>query len=252
MKNYKFDAILPVRVTGTRLFGKPLQLIDIENKVTILEYLVKYLNDSNLIQDICLAIADSKTNYVFADLAEEKGWQYVFGDEIDVLGRMLKAADKIGSDIIFRGSTESPFLYNENLDELIVKHIDGEYDLSKYSDLPEGSGYSLNSTSALKLSHEKGSSRHRSELVNSYIYDFQDQFKIYVEKPPEKLRRSEVRITVDYPEDLVFCRIVYKELEGDKKLISISNIIDFWDRNPEIRKPMEEIGIDWGHGRLWK
>ena len=42
MKEKKCDAILPVRVTGTRLYGKPLQLLDIENRVTILEYLVKY------------------------------------------------------------------------------------------------------------------------------------------------------------------------------------------------------------------
>jgi spore coat polysaccharide biosynthesis protein SpsF len=252
MKEKKCDAILPVRVTGTRLYGKPLQLLDIENRVTILEYLVKYIKESNLIQDICLAIADSKANYVFADLAEEKGWEYIFGDEIDVLGRMLKAADKIGTDIIFRGSTESPFLFNEDLDHLIEKHIEGDYDLSKYSALPEGSSYSLNSILALKISHEKGTSRHRSELINSYIYDFQDQFKIYVEDPPEKLKRSEVRITVDYPEDLVFCRIVYKALDGYNKLIKISDIVDFWDKNPDIRKPMEEIGIDWGHGRLWK
>ena len=252
MSKPKFDAILPCRVTGTRLYGKPLQLIDIENKITILEYLVKYIKTSDYIEDIILAIANRKGNDGFVDLAEKNGWKYMFGDEIDVLGRMLKAAEQFGTDVIFRGSTESPFLYHHNLDRLYKIHVEEGYDLSKFSELPEGSGYSLNSTEALRISHERGTSRHRSELINSYIYDHQEDFRIYIEDSKERLRRPEVRITVDYPEDLVFCRKVYQALKGDTKLIEISDIIKFWDDNPQIRKPMEEIGIDWGHGRLWK
>jgi len=252
MTKPSFDAILPVRGTGTRLYGKPLQLIDIKNEVTILEYLVKYIKTSECIEDIILAIANSKGNELFADLAQKNGWKYMFGDEFDVLDRMIQAANQFGSEVIFRGSTESPFLYYHNLDTLYQRHVEGSYDLSKISSLPEGSGYSLNNSEALRICHKKGTSRHRSELVNSYIFDNQDDFKILLQDPPDELKRPEVRITVDYPEDLVFCRQVYNALKGDEKLIEIKDIIEFWDKNPIIRKPMEEIGIDWGHGRLWK
>jgi spore coat polysaccharide biosynthesis protein SpsF len=248
----KFDAILAVRNTGTRLYGKPLQLLDIENGTTILEYLVKYMKKSDSLQDIILAIADSKGNEIFADLAEKNGWKYMFGDEKDVLGRMLDAADEFGTDVILRGSTESPFLYYQGLDELFQAHVAGGYDLSKYSALPEGTGYSLNNTEALRICHKQGEDRHRSELVNSYMFDNQEDFNIQTIKPVDALRRPEVRVTVDYPEDLVFCRQVYQALKEDEKLIEIADIIDFWDKYPQIRKPMEEIGIDWGHGRLWE
>jgi len=41
--------------------------------------------------------------------------------------------------------------------------------------------------------------------------------------------------------------------EGNSDFIDDNIAIQiFWDKNPIIRKPMEEIGIDWGHGRLWK
>jgi hypothetical protein len=30
----------------------------------------------------------------------------------------------------------------------------------------------------------------------------------------------------------------------------VEQIISFWDNNPNIRKPVENIGIDWGTGRL--
>lgn len=252
MTKLKFDAILSVRVTSTRLYGKPLQLIDIKNKITILEYLVKYIKTSNYVEDIILAIANSKGNEIFAELAQKNDWKYMFGDEVDVLDRMIQAANQFGSEVILRGSTESPFLYYRNIDFLYQMHVEGKYDLSKVSNLPEGTGYSLNNTEALKICHKKGASRHRSELVNSYIYDNRDDFKILLKEPENELKRPEVRITVDYPEDLVFCRQVYNALKGNEKLIEIKDIIEFWDKNPIIRKPMEEIGIDWGHGRLWK
>jgi spore coat polysaccharide biosynthesis protein SpsF len=248
----KFDAILPVRNTGTRLYGKPVQLLDIENGVTILEYLVQYLEKSDSLQDIILAIADSKGNEIFADLAEKNGWKYMFGDEKDVLGRMVSAANQFSSDVIFRGSTESPFLHYQGLDNLFQAHVTGKYDLSKFSNLPEGAGYSLNNAEALRVCHKEGEDRHRSELVNSYMFDNQSDFKIQTIKPEESLCRPEVRVTVDYPEDLVFCRQVYQALGGKEKMVEIRDIIAFWDKYPTVRKPVEEIGIDWGHGRLWE
>lgn len=251
-KKLKFDAILPVRNTGTRLYGKPMQFIDIEKHVTILEYLVKYLQESIHLQDIILAIAESKGNEIFVDLAQKNNWEYMFGDENDVLGRMVKAAEMFDTDVIFRGSTESPFLYYKDLDKLYSSHLEGGYDLSKYSSLPEGSGYSINNTAALQTCHAQGEDRHRSELINSYIYDNQEKFKIQTIKPAKTLCRPEVRVTVDYPEDLVFCRQVYQALGGKDKMIEIEDIIKFWDASPKTRKPMEEIGIDWGHGRLWE
>lgn len=247
-----FDAIFTVRATGTRLYGKPLQLIDIEQRMTILEYLVKYLEKSQRIGRTILAIADSKGNDIFADLAEKHGWDYMFGDEIDVLGRIVKAANQFGTDVIFHGSSESPFLHYHDIDRLYDRHVEGGFDLTKLSSLPEGASYSITSTSAFRTCHDKGTSRHRSELINSYIFDNQHEFRIHVEPPASMYCRPEVRITVDYPEDLTFCRRVYRALQGGTSMVEIADVIAFWDANPEVRRPMEEMGIDWGHGRLWQ
>lgn len=251
MKRPTFDAMLACRNTGTRLYGKPLQLLDLENKITILEHLVKYIKTSKYINSICLAIADEKENYGFADLAEKNGWRYVYGDPIDVLGRILKAVNKFDTDIVFRDSTENPFLYSDYIDKLYEQHAEKDCDYSMFSDLPEGSSFSLIKAEALRISHKKGASRHRSELITSYIFDNKEDFKLNIQKPDGNLRRPEVRITVDYPEDLVFCRKVYRDLKGNENLIKISDIIDYWDINEELRRPLENIGIDWGHGRLW-
>jgi len=247
----KFTAILPCRVGGTRLYGKPMQLLDIENRITILEYLVSYLKQSQHIDSVCLAIANGKENHVFAKLAEKNDWKYVFGEENDMLGRTLKAVDKFNVEIMFINSTESPFLFYDHIDKLYEQHVEDRFDLSFFSHLPDGAGYHIINTSALRKSYKNASDRHK-ELLTAYIFDNKEQFKLNIRLPENKLRRSDIRITVDYPEDLVFCRKVYKDLQGYKNLIKISDIVDYWDKNEIIRKPVSEIGVDWGHGRIWE
>jgi spore coat polysaccharide biosynthesis protein SpsF (cytidylyltransferase family) len=229
-----------------------MQLIDIERRITILESQVKYLMTSKYLNSICLAIADEKDNYGFADLAEKNGWNYIFGDPQDVLGRILKAVEKFGTETVLRDSTENPFVYSERIDELYKEHIAGNFDYSMFSDLPEGAGFSIIQANALRISHKLGSSRHRSELVTSYIFDNKSDFKMNIRTPEKEYMRSDVRLTVDYPEDLIFCRKIYRDLNGRERLIPVSEIIDYWDRNEDLRRPVENIGIDWGHGRLWK
>lgn len=51
---------------------------------------------------------------------------------------------------------------------------------------------------------------------------------------------------------IIFCQKVYQALKKPDELIKVEEIVEFWDRNPILRKPLEEIGIDWGHGRVWK
>ena len=250
MKN-KFDAIFPCRMTSTRLYGKPLQYIDIKNKITIIEYLVKYLKTSKNLDKIILAIADTKGNDILADYAIKNKWNFIFGDEIDMLGRMIKAANHFGSETIIQGSTESPFLFYNNIDEVFKMHIESDFDISKTDYLPDGAGYAFFKTDTLRVSHKKGNSRHRSELVSSYIFDNQTEFRINSVSPKKELKRSDIRITVDYPEDLVFCRKLYSNLIGKKNLIEMSDIINYWDNNRDLRNDVEEIGVDWGHGRLW-
>ena len=243
------DAILACRVQGARLYGKPLQSL-ILGGTTIIESLIEYLKVIKSLRKIVLAISEGSENYGFIRLAEKLCLPYIIGDEHDVLQRILDAAKQEGSENIFRITTEGPFALYEYADALIEEFIDGGYDWASYVDIPEGTGYELISTEALQVSHKQGSTRHRSELVTSYICEHQDDFRLLFKELPESLRRPEVRLTVDYAEDLVFCQTVYRNLKREGKLISVEEIIEFWDKNPVLRKPLEKIGLDWGTGRL--
>ncbi len=243
------DAILACRMQGGRLYGKPLQPL-IPGKITILESLLEYLRQIKMIRKIILAISEGHENYGFVRMAEKYSLPYVRGSENDVLQRILDAAAQESSDNIFRITTEGPFVIYEYGDALIKEFFEGGYDWAAYKDVPEGTGFELISTKALQRSHDCGTSRNRSELVTSYICEHQEEFKMLFKELPVHMRRPEVRLTVDYPEDMIFCQAVYRSLKKEGDIIPVEKIIDFWDKNPEIRKPVESIGLDWGTGRL--
>ena len=244
------DAILACRVQGFRLYGKPLQCLVSNGGITIIEHLIQYLKEIKSIRKIILAISEGKENYGFIRLAKKLSLHYIIGDQKDVLQRIIDAGNQECTENVFQVTTECPFILYEYANEYIQKFLDGNYDLGRCSGNPEGTGFEIISMESLKKSHNLGSDCNKSELVTSYICENQKDFKIFSKKLPKHLCRPEVRLTVDYPEDLVFCRKVYNDLKKDNKLIRVDQIIEFWDKNPELRKPLEDIGIDWGKGRL--
>ena len=247
----KVDAVIACRVQGSRLFGKPLQNMAIGGP-TVLDSLLDYIGEIKSVNSTILAISDENENDGFVNIAERRNLNYVKGDQEDVLGRIIKAAEKFDTEVIFRTTSENPFMLYEFGDELIDEFLLGDYDWGALMDTPDGTGFELIKLEALKESHNKGSRRHKSELVSSYIFDNQSDFKILKKKLPEELRRSDMRLTVDYAEDLIFCQQVWQALKTKNELIKVEKVIEFWDANPQLRSPLEKIGVDWLHGRLWE
>lgn len=166
-------------------------------------------------------------------IAEANSLPHVKGGQDDVLGRMIKAAKSKGTGVVFRTTSENPFMLYEFADKLIHEFIEGDYDWGSYIDSPDGTSFELIKLEALEYSHKNGQDKHRSELVSSYIFENQDMFKLLKNQLPENLRRPKIRLTVDYAEDLVFRQALWRELKQGDNLITIEEIINFWDSHPE-------------------
>ena len=63
-----------------------------------------------------------------------------------------------------------------------------------------------------------------------------DKFKIGYVDPPIKLSRKDIRLPVDYPEDLVVCRAIYEYFKSYEPNIPLLDVVDFLDRNPQLLK----------------
>jgi len=51
-----------------------------------------------------------------------------------------------------------------------------------------------------------------------------------------QLNRKDLRLTVDYPEDLALCRKVYKKFINQAPMFKIKSIVKFLDKNPALKK----------------
>jgi spore coat polysaccharide biosynthesis protein SpsF len=202
---------------------------------SILDRIVNQLRGVSMIDDIVLAVADTPSKEAFKHYASSRGIPVVVGPERDVLRRVIKAGEWADADHIVRVTTENPFIFTDNLSDLIGEHVRVGADLSTTTLLPLGCAAEVVKFDALQRSHQQGSRRHRSELVTSYIYDHKDSFELEIAKPPEVLRRPELRLTVDYPEDLVVVRAVERKLHSNGDWC-LHDVIRVLDENPELKK----------------
>lgn len=241
---------LACKIQSTRLYGKPLQLLSVEENLSVLDYLLNHLKATPQIDEVVLAISKGDENRPFVDIAKKRELQYVIGDEKDVLGRLIAAGKKGNADIIFRVTSECPFIYMEGLPLALQKHIEHKASFTIIENLPEGAYFELIDLKALEKSYRDGEDRHRSEFCTLYINENPDKFKVQIlSNIPSTLKRPDIRITVDWPEDLIVVRQLYKALKKDGQFIGIQEVIDYLDTHPELNKINNWITA--GKGRVW-
>ncbi len=231
LNNFKVAATIACRVDSTRLFAKPLQKVDSR---TILDYIILQLRQSKLIDEIVLAISEKSGNEIFVEYAREHDLKFVHGDDNDVLQRVIAAAEHVYATVVFRITSEDPFIYWQAIDSALEKHRLSKVDFTYTPNLPEGAGFEIINLSALKASHTKGTRKNRSELVTSYIFEHQKDFKISAFSANRELQRPEIRLTVDYPEDLMLVRTIASMLPSGKMPPDLGSILRLLDRHPEL------------------
>lgn len=240
----KLIAALACRNQGTRLYGKPIQNLDIENNVTIIDNIISCLNTIECIDEIVLGIAEGAENHVFIEIAKEKNIKYIIGDEDDVLSRLVECGKVSRATDIFRMTSESPFLFFDPIEKLWENHKKNNIDATFYDDVIDGCGFEIISLSALRKSFEDGEDRHRSELCTLYIRENINLFKVYKPEVESILVRKDLRLTVDNPEDLVVCRAVYKKFKNKAPKIPIKEVVNFLDKNTKLKELVYPLTIE--------
>ncbi len=175
-------------------------------------------------------------NDVFVEYANAHNIGHIRGDEDDVLSRLIQCGDFGSATDIFRSTSESPFPYFDFVGHAWEQHIQNNNDVTFLDDIIDGCGLQIISLEALKKSHNEGKDKHRSELCTLYIRENKEKFNIGYIDPPQKLIRKDIRLTVDYPEDLVVCRAVYEKFKGFAPNIPLLDVVDYLDNNIQLLK----------------
>lgn len=225
----KLVAAIACRNDGTRLYAKPLQNLDYKNGIKIIDNIIDCLKTISVIDEIVLGISDKPDNEIYKIYAKDKNLKFITGDDNDVLSRLISCGNFVNATDIFRVTSESPFIFFENIysawDDHILKNVDATF----MDDIIDGCGFEIIKLEALEKSHIHGNKKHRSELCTLYIRENAKDFKINKIAPPKDLIRNDLRLTVDYPEDLVLCRHIYQAFKDQAPKIPIRDIVNFLD-----------------------
>ncbi len=189
--------ILASRHNSSRLPQKALKNI---LGMPLLEVAIKRLQRSVCSENVIVATTEASFPY-FENIIKNTNTLYYIGDEDDVLGRYVEAAEKFDVDTIVRATGDNPFVAIEALDCIIEHHKQTGADLSHYENLPYGSGVEVIKYTALKKSALETTEPFCREHITQYIYKNSSLFKIENPTAPDKWNMLDLRLTVDTIED---------------------------------------------------
>jgi spore coat polysaccharide biosynthesis protein SpsF len=234
----RLAGVLACRLTGSRLYGKPLQNLAVDTP--ILGVIVDVLRAQDFVDDVVLALADEPDSAALEAWAARHDVRWVRGHPTDVLGRLIVAAEWCGATDVLRKTTESPFFDLDAMSAAWDKHVRDGNDITVVDDCPLGTATEFYSLDALRLCHERGDDGDRSEYVSRYGRTHPQEFQIGLVRPQPVCRRTDLRLTVDYPEDLLLCRRLYAQLEHHAPLVPLPELIRVLDERPELRALVAE------------
>ena len=239
----KLVAVLACRNQSSRLYGKPLQFLDKDNQIRVIDQIIFALKKINIFDNIILAIAKKKENIIYEDIAKKHKIKFIYGPENNVIKRLILSANKYGADEIFRVTSESPFIYHNLVKKILNLYRKSKSDAVFLDNIIDGSGFEIFSLNSMKesLKFAKGDAK---EHVTKYLRLNKKKFKIVKYNGPKNLFRKDLRLTIDNPEDLIVCKAIYDKFKKEAPLFSIKKIINFLDKNPKYKKLISKYTLD--------
>lgn len=228
----KIAAIIQARMASTRLPEKVLK--DIAGK-PMLWHIINRLKFSKKIDEIILAIPNSKESDKLEKFSEDNKVNYFRGSEEDVLSRYYETAKKFKVDVIIRITADCPLIDPEIIDKVIEKHLESGADYTSNllkRTFPKGLDIEVFSFSALEKSFEETKKRADREHVTLYIREQPRKFKrVNIENDKDI---SFMRWTVDEKEDLEFVREIYKRLYRGGRIFLTKEIVELLEKEPKL------------------
>lgn len=184
--------------------------------------IMRRLDRCRMVDVRVLAVPDLPADDALVDLAPRCGWEVFRGDEQDVLGRYVAAAEHFRLDTVVRATGDNPLVDPGEADRLVAFHREQRLDYASNrtdhgSGLPVGTGVEVFSREALRRSHEEGQRPHHREHVNEYVEENPGLFRTAVLAAPEPLRAPELSFTVDVPEELELLGRIFELLGPDRE-----------------------------------
>ena len=222
---------ITVRTASTRLPNKAL--IKIKNKTTI-EYLIHRAKKSKLADKIILCTTEGPEDDILCEIAERNGILFFRGSAPDKLERWRGACNKFDIDFFVTADGDDLF-YESELMDLAFNQYDKsghQIDFLKSDDVICGAfTYGIKTEALDKACEMKDTDD--TEMMWVYftetgLFNVRELSNI-----PEIYLRDDIRMTLDYEDDLKFFTNIIEYFDDDK--FTLRNIVKYLDNNDEVK-----------------
>ncbi len=203
----------------------------------MLWHFINRLKLSQRLGEIILAIPESPQNDELELFAKVNRLPCFRGDEQDVLSRYYHAALQYKAEIIVRVTSDCPLIDPRVTDMVVEKHLDSDADYTCNGvewGFPLGLDTEVFSFNTLERAFKEAHQEYEREHVMPYIYQHPELFKIQTIPAAGKLKRPDLRLTVDTEEDLKLIREIYRRLYHEGQIFYTEDVIDLLDKYPEL------------------
>ena len=230
-------AILQARMGSSRLPRKVLRpLLGRPMLVHILER----VKSAKRLDGIVVATTDLPEDREIIDLACQHGVEGFAGPVEDVLTRYHLAAQAHEADVIVRVGGDEPFLDPPTVDLMVRRHLESGADYTDncrmVQSFPRGLDVEVVSRPTLDRIARVAQEPHQREHVTPYLYEHPEEFKITLVEAEGELRRPDLRLVVDTPEDFQLVEAVYQALWVPGEIIDVRRAIRFLDSRPDLAR----------------
>ncbi len=227
----KIVAVIQARMGSTRLPGKVMLPLDGN---PLLEHVIRRTNAAELVDEVVVATTFHRADDIVAEHAKEAGASVFRGSEDDVLGRMWKAANKNGADMVIRVTGDNPFVDPLLIDAIATRVTEGADYVSNKIDRTwplgvDAEGFTFESFTRV---NEVANEPHHREHVTPYYREKSDEFSLENVTVTDVYDRQvfqcgpELRLTMDEFSDYKLYRQVYEEI-GYDTIIDVKKVEKF-------------------------
>ena len=224
--------LITVRSTSSRLPEKCFR--SIYPKLSLIEFIIeKCLAYGKY--DTILATTSNKTDDYLIEIANNYNIKTYRGSEEDKIKRWIGACQKYNIDTLISCDGDDPFI-DLGIGEKCANVLETEKGcIVEAKNLPCGSfTYAINSKSLLRIANHFDTSR--SEMID-YFFKKDKNSKYILFDPQlsyEGLDVNNIRITIDFIEDMIMARKLAKILKEDNLKGTAQEIINIYRKKPEI------------------
>lgn len=228
----KTAVLITVRSGSTRLPGK--SLVPIYRDVPLLEHVINRAKGSKLADKIIVCTTILEEDDKISKIAEKCNVLVFRGSVEDKLERWNNAVDKYQIDYFATMDGDDPLCVPELIDKSLKQIISENVDFIESTEVVTGLfTYAIKSSALKRVCEIKDSSK--TEMMWTYFKDT-GLFKMQQLKDiPVKLKRNDIRLTLDYSEDLELFKLIFSKIPGEEN-INIDQVIDLLNDNAEIRE----------------